>query len=297
MPVELAAVVASAVETSQPLIQTARHNLTVSMPSMPIVLLADATRLGQIIANLLNNAAKYTPQGGTLQLNVLASSNQASIHIIDNGVGISAEMLPKVFDMFTQVDPSTDRSQGGLGIGLTLVRTLVEMHSGTVEANSKGRGYGSEFVVRLPWDRSLIAPAPVMNSPQPSEQDIGLSRRILIIDDNADAADSLATVLDMHWHHTRTAYDGPSGILAAQEFLPDIILLDIGLPGMSGYEVARKLRQDPIVSETMLIALTGWGSEDDQKQTTLAGFDYHVTKPADPVMLLELLSKRRNARS
>jgi PAS domain S-box-containing protein len=285
-PVELATVIAQAVETSRPLIDARRHELAVTLPREPLQVEGDATRLAQVIANLLNNAAKYTPEGGHIGLTVEPRPGEAMVRVRDDGVGISAELLTQVFDVFAQGDCSLARSEGGLGIGLTLVKSLVEMHGGSVEAHSDGPGKGSELVVRLPTLGR--EPAPVAEGgeggpPSPS-------RRVLVVDDNGDAAESLAMLLRAWGHEVRTTHDGLAALNAAEQVRPEVILLDIGLPRMDGYEVARRLRQRADMRDVLLVALTGYGQEEDRRRAKEAGFDAHLTKPANPTALQRLLA-------
>jgi two-component system CheB/CheR fusion protein len=288
-PVEVTAIVARAVETSRPLIEARRHELTVSVPPDPIEIEADLTRLAQVIANLLNNAAKYTDEGGRIWITVERQADEVLFRVRDTGIGIPADMLGKIFDLFTQVDRSLDRSQGGLGIGLTLVRTLTEMHKGRVEAFSDGPGRGSEFVVRLP----VLRPEPLPQSGPAKTGDgavhAAAGRRILVVDDNVDAAESLALLLQISGHEVRTAHDGPGVLSLARTYLPDIIFLDIGLPGMDGYEIARRLRQQGETARTLLVAVTGYGQEEDRRRSQEAGFDHHLTKPVNLQELQSLL--------
>jgi CheY-like chemotaxis protein len=227
---------------------------------------------------LLNNAAKYTPQGGHIELTVRREASRVAIAVSDTGVGIAAEALPEVFEMFTQVGRNRDRSQGGLGIGLALVRRLVELHGGTVTVESPGNGGGSTFTVRLP----LAEPAADHRGEgvRPDEHGAMRSRRVLVVDDNTDAAESLATLLELSGHATRVATNGDEAVRMAHEFHPEIVFLDIGMPGKDGYEVARELRTSPHTREAVLVALTGWGAKDDRVRTRRAGFDHHLTKPA-----------------
>jgi signal transduction histidine kinase/CheY-like chemotaxis protein len=288
--VELATVLAGAVETSRPLIEARRHELTVALPSEIVRLDADPTRLGQVLTNLLNNAAKYTDEGGKIELTARREGGEVAIAIRDNGVGIPAEMLPKVFDLFTQVDRSLDRAQGGLGIGLTLVRRLVEMHDGSVRAFSSGPGRGSEFVVRLPIAEEMPALAPA-DSGEEDKISVGPPRRrILVVDDNVDAARSLAWLLQYLGQEVYLAHDGVTALEAARAHVPEIVLLDIGLPRIDGYEVARRLRRDESLEGVLLVAMTGYGQEEDRRRAYEAGFDRHLIKPIDPDGLAELLS-------
>jgi signal transduction histidine kinase len=293
--VSLAAVVSRAVEASRSLIEGRRLELEVALPAEPLRLEADPTRLEQVVANLLHNAGKYTEPGGHIRLTAaLAPSSEGGevvLRVQDSGIGIPAEMLPHIFDLFVQVDHRHARSQGGLGIGLTLVRRLVELHGGTVEAFSAGLGRGSEFVVRLPAlsekreregragreDAGDAAPTP--------------GRRILVVDDNVDAAESLALLLRLQGHDVAVAADGPTALEKARAERPEVIFLDLGMPGMDGYEVARRLRQLPDVGPVRLVALTGWGQEEDRRRTRQAGFDHHVVKPVEPDALHQLLSQ------
>jgi PAS domain S-box-containing protein len=289
--VDLNVVVNQAVEAARPLIDARRHELTVATSPAPIRLDADPSRLAQVIGNLLNNAVKYTDEGGRIWLDVRREGDEAVICVRDTGVGISAEMLPRVFDLFTQVDPTLDRSQGGLGVGLTLVRSLVEMHGGIVRASSPGPGRGSEFVVRLPaLPRDTPPESGQAAAPRPAHAPAP-SRRILIVDDNVDAADSLAMLLGLSGHQVRTAYGGPAALEAVGGYRPEVVLLDIGLPGMDGYEVARQLRRGSAGSGVTLVALTGYGQEDDRRKTHDAGFDHHLVKPVDPDELTRLLDR------
>jgi signal transduction histidine kinase len=283
---EMAGVVAQAVETSRPLMESRRQRFEVRLPAEPIIVEADPTRLAQVILNLLNNAAKYTEEGGYIGLIVerqeggTGVSPVVLIRVRDSGMGIPAEMLPKIFEPFTQVEHTLDRAQGGLGIGLTLVRRLVELHGGTVQAFSEGRGRGSEFVVHLP-----IVPQPLMPVGEGSGNGAAKkptpSRRILVVDDNQDSADSLAMLLHMLGHEVRTAYDGMAGLQAAKQFSPDIVLLDIGLPRLSGLETAQRLRQDLGLCDVLLIAMTGYGQMEDKRRSQEAGFNAHLVKPVD----------------
>jgi PAS domain S-box-containing protein len=296
-PVDLAEVVSIAVETSRPLIETHRHNLTVSLPDCPVRVEADAARLAQVISNLLNNSAKYTEDGGRIELIVERSRKEAVLRVRDNGVGIAPEMLPHVFDMFMQAESSTNRSQGGLGIGLTLVRRLVEMHGGAIEARSAGLGKGSEFLARLPAltePASDIAPKAAADI---SSQTPGGPRRVLIVDDNEDSAESMAVLLRLRGHEVRLSYDGQSALEEAHAFKPDVMFLDLNLPRMDGYEVARRLRQEPAMRDMMLVAMTGYGQEEDRQRTREAGFHLHMVKPVDFDKIEELLSSAPDNRS
>ena len=286
--VELAAVIERAVEISRPLIEARRHELVESLAEGPVWLEADPVRLAQVIANLLNNAAKYTEEKGRITLSAEKEVGEVVLRVRDNGVGIAPEVLPNVFELFTQDHRTLDRSQGGLGIGLTLVKGLVAMHGGSVQAFSEGPGKGSEFVVRLP--------AKAISGPNGGEEDHtptsvpSAGSRVLIVDDNVDSAESLALLLTMSGHKVRTAHDGPAALEAAEAFRPEAVLLDIGLPGMDGYEVARRLRQQAGLNNTFLVAVTGYGQDEDRRRAEEAGFDAHLVKPADPVVLQQLLA-------
>ncbi|MDI1446862.1 GAF domain-containing protein [Polyangium sp. 6x1] len=278
--VELGAVLESALETSRPLIEAAGHMFSVSLPTDPVWLSADPTRLAQVLANLLNNAAKYTPAGGRIRLVAEREDGDVVVRVEDTGVGIPPEMRTKVFDMFTQVGRSIERAQGGLGIGLTLVRRLVELHGGTVEATSEGASRGSVFTVRLPLGDPEEAEASGSSGDLPGKGAAG-GLKVLVVDDNVDGAESLAELLQLSGHTTEVAHTGPSALVAARAFEPDVVFLDIGLPGMTGYEVAQRLRAEDGAGRLVLVALTGWGTEEDRRQAREAGFDYHLTKPVD----------------
>jgi CheY-like chemotaxis protein len=240
-----------------------------------------------VFANLLNNAAKYTPAGGRVELSASVANGNVSIAVTDNGVGIPPAMLERVFDMFVQIDSARDQVQGGLGIGLTLVRQLVELHSGTIEAYSDGENCGSRFVVTLPVTTS---PAQSADTTQ-AVPVAGAARRILIADDNADAAELLETWLKMSGHEVRSAQDGEAALVLAETMQPDVLLLDIGMPKMNGYDVARRIRQRPWGMRAVLIALTGWGQEEDLRRSREAGFDHHLTKPVEPATIDALIAR------
>ena len=294
-PVDLIELVKTALEASRPIIEKAGHELKILIPPEPIPLDADPTRVAQILMNLLNNAAKYTPPGGRIELAARVERDFVEIRVRDNGIGIPAEMLPRVFEMFTQVDRSLERSQGGLGIGLTLVRRLVELHGGSVEARSDGPGTGSEFLVRLPVAQACPGAAPpqaISQSLHPARPEV---RRILVVDDNRDAADSLAMLLRIVGHEAHTAHDGLEAVEAAAAIAPDVVLMDIGLPQLNGYEAARRIRGQLGGARMTLIALTGWGQEADRRHSKEAGFDYHLTKPVEFDVLQRLLAERKPA--
>lgn len=288
-PTTLNSIVDAAVEAARPLIDRKSHGLTVSLPAQPLSLNADPVRLAQVLSNLLTNAAKYTDAGGLIMLSASIEPDTLRLSVTDNGIGIAPEFLNRIFAMFSQVESTSIRSEGGLGIGLALVSGLTELHDGSVEARSAGLGQGSEFIVRLPLS--------VLESPSTLESSTTtkhVGRKILVADDNKDAADSLALLLEMAGHETRVAYDGRAALTLAQTFRPDAVLLDIGMPQMNGYEVARALRQQVWGAHTTLIALTGWGQEGDRKQASEAGFDAHLTKPVDTDALQRLLSEYAN---
>jgi signal transduction histidine kinase/ActR/RegA family two-component response regulator len=286
--IDLAAVLSSAVETSRPLIVRMGHDLEVVLPGQPVVVEADLTRLAQVFSNLLNNAAKYSERGGRITLTARRQGDDAVVSVRDTGIGIAADQLPRLFEMFSQVKSALERSQGGLGIGLSLVRRLVEMHGGQIVARSDGPGKGSEFVVRLPVSQSSCRPQPPMDEYR-GETKIGL--RILVVDDNRDSANSLAKMLRLMGGDTRTAYDGEEAVAAAAEFRPDAVVLDIGLPKLNGYEACRRIRALPGAKRVLLIAQTGWGQVEDRQRTQQAGFDHHLIKPVDHAVLMKLLAE------
>ncbi len=287
--VELPAVISAALEASRPLIEACGHELTVTLPPEPVHLDADPTRLAQVFLNLVNNAAKYTPQGGHIWLTVERAKGEAVVRVRDTGVGIAAEMLPRIFEIFTQVEGSLERSHGGLGIGLSLVRRLVEMHGGTVEARSEGLGRGSEFLVRLP-----VLAQPPQEQPVASGDSEKVAaapkRRILVVDDNRDSATSLGMMLSLMGNETRTAHDGVEAVEKAAAFRPDVILLDLGLPKLNGYDACRRIREQPWGKGMVIVALTGWGQEEDKRRSSEAGFNQHMVKPVDPAALETLLA-------
>ncbi len=293
-PIDVTAAVSTAIETSRPLIDERQHELSVTLPPFPLWVAADSARLAQILANLLNNAAKYTPEGGRIDFTMEREENAAVFRIRDTGIGIAAEMLPRVFDLFTQIDCSLDRAEGGLGIGLTLVHRLVEMHGGTVQAFSDGLGRGSEFVVRLPAVPTPgILEAPLNGKHSAPTEAGGLC--ILVVDDNRDSAHSLGFLLESHGHMVRMAYDGLAALEALNDFDADAIVLDIGLPRLDGYEAARRIRARPRLKPLLLIALTGYGHEENRLQAEAAGFDHHLVKPVDLDVLQQLFAAHQQA--
>jgi len=289
--VELATVVARAVETVQPLIEGQGHQLDLTIPNESLVLDADPVRLAQVVANLLTNAAKYTEAKGHIWVAVRrAESGHVELTVRDDGIGIAADMLPRVFELFMQVDHASTKSQGGLGIGLTLAKNLVEMHGGALEARSAGLGKGCEFIVRLAppaghGERSVERP----DDEHPREL-AAPGHRLLVVDDNEDAAESLAELLRFQGHEVRVAHSGASALAIAGSYLPRVVFLDIGMPSMDGFEVARRLRQLPGLEGTVLAALTGWGQSEDRLRTRQAGFDHHFVKPLEPEALETLLN-------
>jgi PAS domain S-box-containing protein len=289
--VELATIMKGAVEASRPLIDQRGHELTVTMPPQPIHLEADLTRLSQVLMNLIHNAAKFIDRPGRIWVTAEREDGCVLIRVKDTGIGIPAEMLPRIFDMFTQVDRSLERSEGGLGLGLTLVHRLVELHGGTVEARSEGLGKGSEFIVRLPVAVELQDPGPRGEAGGGETAATPAARRILVVDDNRDAADSLGMLLGMLGHEVHTAHDGLEAVEAVDGFRPDVVLMDIGLPKLNGYEAARRIREQQGGAGLVLIALTGWGQDEDRRRSREAGFDHHITKPVDFADLQRVLAE------
>lgn len=290
--VTLEDVVHNTIETSRPFVEHSGHTLSVTLPTRPIYLDADPVRLAQVLSNLLNNAAKYTEPGGRITLTAEVEGANAVVRIRDNGIGIPADALPRIFEMFSQVDRGKADAQGGLGIGLTLVRRLVEMHGGSVEAASEGAGRGSEFTVRLPIPAHDVRDESERKADPSSPE--GPARRILVVDDNRDAAETLGMMLSLMGHDIKTAFDGPAALDAADEFRPEIVLLDIGLPTMNGYEVCRRMRRQAWSSDAMIVALTGWGQEEDRRRSEDAGFDHHVVKPVEVSELVLLLARGKS---
>jgi PAS domain S-box-containing protein len=294
--IDLAEVVANAVETSRPIIDLAGHELTIELPPEPTYLNADLTRLAQVFANLLNNSAKYTDRGGQIRLLARHEEGEVVVSVEDTGIGIAAEHLPRIFEMFSQVTPALERTQGGLGIGLSLVRKLIEMHGGTITARSQGVGQGSTFSVRLPRaappaaaepaEQSIAPGKPVSTNGKPRKS---VAARVLVVDDNEDAAKSASILLGTLGHEAQMAFDGTQALEAAAAFRPDVVLLDIGLPDFNGYEVARRLRGQSWGQGLTLIALTGWGQDEDKRLALEAGFDHHLTKPVEAGELQRLI--------
>ena len=293
-PLELATVVARAVETAQPLIELKGHQLEIAVPDESLLVDADPVRLAQVVGNLLTNAAKYTEACGHIAVSARRENGEAILSVRDDGIGIAPDMLPHVFELFVQADHAATRSQGGLGIGLTLVKNLIEMHDGTVVAQSAGLGNGSDFTIRLPLLAQKYATSPVFSEPTGMQPSSGL--RLLVVDDNEDAGDSLAMLLRLQGHEVRIARDGASALDIATAYQPAIIFLDIGMPGMDGYEVARRIRATPGLESTVIAALTGWGQVEDRRRSAASGFDHHLVKPAEAKALEDVLASARPAR-
>ena len=287
--VTLADVVHSAVETARPVIDAAGHRLAVSLPASPVHLDGDLTRLSQVFSNLLTNSAKYTHPGGLIELVAEATNGKVRVSVRDNGIGVPAGALESIFDMFSQVDRSLEHSTGGLGIGLALVRGLVEMHGGTVTAASDGQDRGSTFTVTLPVLTSVSASIPPFASPAEASP-AGPRRRVLVVDDSRDAAEMMAMMLEFMGNEVRTAFTGTQAIAAAGAFRPELILMDIGMPELDGYEAARRIREEPWGRDICIIALTGWGQERDRVRSREAGCDGHLVKPVEPAALERLLA-------
>ncbi len=285
---DLATLVQGALDVCGPSIANAGHRLTVELPGTPMPLVCDPTRVVQVICNLLSNAVKYTPPGGHITLSARRRDDLCEVSVRDTGIGIPSDMLARVFDMFTQIPHAIERSQGGLGIGLTLVKRLVELHGGQVEAKSVGPGLGSEFIVRLP-ERMTDRAAPVVVAAL-ADKVSSPKQRILVADDNRDAADSLAVMLRIAGHDVRTAYDGQQALDVAETFKPSLALLDLGMPRVNGHDTARRLRETEHGRNIVIIALTGWGQPEDRNRSLAAGFDHHLVKPVDPSMLERLLA-------
>ena len=292
-PIAISETMRFAIEASQPLIRVRRQHLSINFPAQPLVVDGDPTRLVQVFSNLLHNAAKYTQEGGSISFSAGERGGSAVVRVTDNGCGIASEVLPHIFDIFTQEGRSLDHAQGGLGIGLTVVRSLVELHGGSVEATSGGLGKGSEISVVIPLmqDPPLVIPTGVTERVETP----GVSLRIAVIDDNVDANDSLGAVLGMMGHEVSTAFDGNAGFALVRDTRPQLVLCDIGLPGMDGYQVITKLRETVQGPMPVMIALTGYGQPEDQARALGAGFDHHLTKPVDVEELLRLIAAQAGA--
>ena len=285
----LPAVIEHALEIAQPRIDEYGHSLSLSLPAEPLQVDGDMTRLAQVFSNLLINAAKYTPAGGRLGLTMEAVGDEVEVRVSDNGIGISAEQMPRLFDMFTQGDSLTDRSQGGMGIGLSLARGLVEMHGGRISAHSAGLGQGSEFVVRLPLARTAAASADEAGPATGMQHAPVAPFRVLVADDLRDSADSLGLLIELMGHAVEVAYDGEEALRVAERFRPDVVLLDLGMPKLDGFEVCRGIRTAPWGASVRLVAQSGWGQDEDRRRTAEAGFDHHIVKPIDPAALEALM--------
>jgi len=284
---DLAAAMEDALETCRPQFRERRQEVTLDLPDSPVFVNADRTRLAQVFTNLLSNASKYSPRGSPVVIRAQDAGEWVSVSVRDQGIGIAPEALPRIFDIFSQAVRSNELTDGGLGIGLSLVRSLVEQHGGRVEALSEGLGRGSEFIVRLP----VVREAARARAQEAASGDghAAPRRRVLIADDNRDSADSLAIMLSLMGHETHATYDGSSVIEKAETYRPDVILLDLGMPVIDGYETARRIRQQAWSNGVVLVALTGWGQEEDRARARDAGFNFHLTKPANPHTLGELL--------
>lgn len=285
--IELSAILRNAVETSQPLIEERGHQLSISIPPEPLTMQGDSVRLAQVFANLLNNAAKYTDPGGQIELNVRRNGSEVIVSVRDNGIGIEPEMVHRVFELFTQINLQTPQPQGGLGIGLHLAKSLVELHGGSIEATSDGTNQGSEFIVRLTLDRGPLPEKPLRGNRR--RISAKPPRRVLVVDDNRDAAESLGMLLELLGAEVQLVYSGRDALAAVETFHPAVVLMDIGMPDMNGHEVARRIRAQPELDDVTLIALTGWGQDGDRESSKHAGFDYHLIKPADFSALESLL--------
>jgi CheY-like chemotaxis protein len=293
-PVALAEVVSQAVETVRPLVADAGHELLIDLPREPIQLNADVVRLSQAFSNLLNNACKYTDSGGRISLTAARDDEHVNVAIRDNGIGIPADLSPKIFEMFTQANHKNARQHGGLGIGLALVKRLVEMHEGEVSAGANPAGQGSEFRVRLPVIAAARPFEAASDGPTISANP-SAPLRILVVDDNRDSVETLQLLLQLFGNDVSAAYDGEEALSMAIELKPDVVLLDIGLPKLNGYDVARQIRLEPWGSTATLVAITGWGQAEDKDLSREAGFDHHLVKPVDPDILMELIQKRKAA--
>jgi len=297
-PVSLASVVESALEASRPLLLGRRHELDVALPEEPVFVLGDPVRLAQILTNLLSNASRYTEQGGRVRIEAASEDDSVAVRVVDSGIGISAAALPKIFTMFSRAAEARAADVGGLGIGLALARQLAELHGGSLTAASDGPGKGSTFTLRLP---RVVAAAtvpravPAPEAPGPAPRALVPPRRVLVVDDNVDAARTLAELIALDGHEAHLAHDGPSAVESARRLRPDVVLLDIGLPGFSGLEVARRLREDPALAGLLLVALSGWVQPEDLVRSREAGFDHHLAKPVDVANLERLLASTAGA--
>jgi CheY-like chemotaxis protein len=293
--IALRPIVEEAIETVRPLLAGFEHTLTTTLPPDALHIDGDAGRLSQVISNLLTNAAKFTDKGGRIWLSAEREGDEAVIRVRDNGIGIAPEHLHTLFDIFVQIDTAIERSRDGLGIGLTLVKTLVELHGGTVQVHSAGPGCGSEFTVRLPAVPAATASQEI-GRPAPAAGD-SIARRVLVVDDSVDAAESLAMLLEFEGHETHKAHDGADAVRTAERLRPDIVLMDIGLPILNGYEACRRIRSQAWGAPITMVAITGWGQEDDREQSSAAGFDLHLVKPVDHDELLRVVGSARSRTS
>jgi CheY-like chemotaxis protein len=288
---ELGAILRDAVEMSRPLGEDMKREILLQLPAEPVHVDADPVRLTQVIGNLVNNACKYTESGGHIWIAMQPGPEAIRVSVRDDGIGIPADMLPSIFDLFVQVDATLDRSRGGLGIGLTLVKRLVELHRGRVEVFSDGRASGCEFVVHLPVPDEA-SDRPAADRPTAATEMTGF-QKILVVDDDMDSAWSLASLLQIGGHQTHTVHDGIEAVLAADDYRPDVVIMDIGLPGISGYEAARRIRLQPWGKAVLLIAMSGWAQDEDRRRSFEAGFDAHLVKPVDLDVLTNLLGARK----
>jgi CheY-like chemotaxis protein len=289
--VTLESIIEASVETARPLIESKQHQLTIELPTEKISLSVDPLRISQSLSNLLTNSAKYTDSGGDIALKVALSSEEITLSVKDTGIGFELDTLPDLFEMFSQVNPAIARSEGGLGIGLALVKGLVGLHEGRVDATSAGPGLGSEFTIHLP--RSLVVMETTSNAVEVAQLSSKeeLQHRVLLADDNRDAVDSLAMLLEINGHAISVAYNGSEAVTLARQSLPHAMILDIGMPDTTGYEVARQIRAEPWGGSVLLIAVTGWGQKEDKSRAVSAGFDHHLTKPVDMNEVEELLQQ------
>jgi PAS domain S-box-containing protein len=285
---DLGLLISRVTDSVRPLMEERKHVFSVDLPALPLRVDGDMTRLSQVVVNLVNNAAKYTPRGGHIRVSLEREGGQAVLRVRDDGIGMAPDLIPRVFDLFAQGERSLDRSEGGLGIGLTLVRELVTKHGGTVQASSRGPGQGSEFVVRLPALPALAPDAAL--SEEPRAHPALRPRRVLVVDDNGDSAETMAVLLQLWGHDVQVAHDGTRALALAAQHRPDVVLLDIGLPGMTGYEVAERLREVPGMSGATLVALTGYGQDEDRRRSRAAGFAVHLLKPVAPDALRKVFA-------